>query len=116
MPSLLLSSIANLRILTDDGVAAGGLLGASDRALYLLRPLAPVTCDFSTDSYSLIASGVWLDRQRVRGWHPVVELTGGLGTLLRSIEAVGTDLCWFQTTRGFVGSPSLLVRRQSVVG
>ncbi|MGD8440149.1 MAG: hypothetical protein PVG53_06420, partial [Holophagae bacterium] len=81
-----------------------------------LRPLAPVVCDFSADSYRLIASGVWLDRQRVRGWHPVVELTGGLGTLLRRIEGVGTDLCWFQTAHGFVGSPSLLVRRQPVVG
>jgi PmbA protein len=110
------TGFANLRVLTDDGVAASELLGASDRALYLLRPLAPVVCDFPADSYRLIASGVWLDRQRIRGWHPVVELTGGLGTLLRRIEAVGTDLCWFQTTRGFVGSPSLLVRRQSVVG
>ncbi|MGD8441054.1 MAG: metallopeptidase TldD-related protein, partial [Holophagae bacterium] len=77
------TGLANLRVLTDDGMAAGELLAASDRALYLLRPLAPVACDFSADSYRLIASGVWLDRQRVRGWHPVVELTGGLGTLLR---------------------------------
>ena len=110
------TGLANLRILTHDGMPAGELLAASTRALYLLRPLAPVICDLERDTYSLIASGVWLDRQRIRGWHPVVELSGGLGTLLRRIDAVGTDLSWFQTPRGFVGAPSLLVRRQPVVG
>lgn len=110
------TGLANLRVITDDGMAAGELLTASDRALYLLRPLAPVRCDLGNDTYSLIASGVWLDHQRVRGWHPVVELSGGLGTLLRRIDAVGTDLCWFQTPGGFVGAPSMLIRRQPVVG
>ena len=110
------TGLANLRVVTDDGMAAGALLTASDKALYLLRPLAPVRCDLENDSYSLIASGVWLDHQRVRGWHPVVELSGGLGTLLRRIDAVGTDLCWFQTPTGFVGAPSMLIRRQPVVG
>ncbi len=110
------TGLANLRVLTEDGLPAHELLGASDRALYLLRPLAPVVCDFASDSYRVIASGVWLDRQRVRGWHPVVELSGRLGTLLRRIDAVGADLGWFQTAHGFVGSPSLLVRRQPVVG
>jgi PmbA protein len=110
------SGLANLRVLTDEGMPAAELLSASRKALYLLRPLAPVVCDFRTDTYRLIASGVWLDRQRVHGWHPVVELSGGLGTLLRRIDAVGTDLCWYQTPHGFVGAPSLLVRRQPVVG
>ena len=110
------TGFANLRVLTQDGVPAGELLAATDRALYLLRPLAPVVCDLDRDAYSLIASGVWLDRQRVRGWHPVVELSGGLGALLRRIDAVGTDVSWFQTPRGFVGAPTLLVRRQPVVG
>ena len=110
------TGLANLRVLTDDGMAAGQLLTASDRALYLLRPLAPVTCDLGEGTYSLIASGVWIEHQRVKGWHPVVELSGDLGTLLRRIDAVGTDLCWFQTPGGFVGAPSLLIRRQPVVG
>ena len=108
--------MANLRVLTKDGMAASERLTASDRALYLLRPLAPVIANLRDDTYSLIASGVWIENQRVRGWHPVVELSGGLGTLLRRIDAVGTDLCWFQTPRGFVGAPSLLIRRQPVVG
>ncbi|MEE4272556.1 MAG: metallopeptidase TldD-related protein [Thermoanaerobaculales bacterium] len=110
------TGLTNLRVVTRDGMPPGELLTASRRALYVLRPLAPVVCDFERDTYSLIASGVWLRRQQVRGWHPVVELSGSLGTLLRRIAAVGEDLCWFQTAHGFVGAPSLLIRRQPVVG
>jgi PmbA protein len=110
------TGIANLQVSTENGVAASQLLGSADRALYLLRPLAPVSFDASTDTYRMIASGVWLDGHSVRGWHPVVELRGSLGRLLRRIEAVGTDVRWFQTSQGFVAAPSLLVRRQPVVG
>jgi PmbA protein len=110
------TGIANLQVVIDNGVAAARLLGSADQALYLLRPLAPVSFEASTDTYRIIASGVWLDGRTVRGWHPVVELRGSLGRLLRRIEAVGTDLRWFQTSQGFVGTPSLLIRRQPVVG
>ena len=110
------TGLGNLRVLTDEGMAAGELLAASDRSLYLLRPLAPVVCDLAGDHYSLIASGVWIEHQRVRGWHPVVELRGSIGALLRRVDAVGTDACWYETPCGFVGAPSLLIRRQPVVG
>jgi predicted Zn-dependent protease len=110
------TGIANLQMVIEGGIAPGDLLGSADRALYLLRPLASIAVDPASDSYRLIASGVWLDGRNVRGWHPVVELRGSLGRLLRRIEAIGTDLRWFQTSRGFVGAPSVLVRRQPVVG
>lgn len=110
------TGIANLKVITSGGVAASDLLGSADRALYLLRPLAPVSCRPQDDTYRIVASGVWLDGHQVRGWHPVVELRGSLGRLLRRIEAVGTDLRWFQAERGCVGAPSLLIRRQSVLG
>ncbi len=110
------SGIANLQVETKAGVAAGELLGLADQALYLLRPLAPIDFQPDTDTYRIMASGVWLDGHRVRGWHPVVELRGSIGRLLRRIDAVGNDLRWFQTSRGFIGAPSLLVRRQPVVG
>ncbi len=109
------SGIANLKVVTGRGVAASELLGAADRALYLLRPLAPVSCRPHDDRYRIVASGVWLDGRQVRGWHPVVELKGSLGRLLRRIEVVGTDLRWFQAERGCVGAPSLLIRRQSIL-
>jgi hypothetical protein len=88
---------------------------APRRAL-LLRPLAPVLVDFGAASYRIVAAGVWLDSGRVRGWHPVVELRGSLSRLLGRIEAVGTDLAWFQSDRGAVGAPSLLISSQPVMG
>jgi PmbA protein len=109
------TGLANLKVDTAGGVHAGELLSAAERALYLLRPVAPVEADLERDAYRIVASGVWLDGRRVRGWHPVVELRGSLGRLLRRIEAVGNDLRWFQTGRGFIGTPSVLVRRQRVV-
>jgi len=110
------SGIANLRVDLSDALPPARLLEIADRALYLLRPLTPISFDPSSDNYRIVASGVWLRGQRVRGWHPVVELEGSITRLLRRIEAVGTDLTWFQTGRGCVGAPSLLVRRQPVVG
>jgi len=95
------TGIANLQVGTQDAVPAGELLGAADHALYLLRPLAPVSFSPETDTYRIIASGVWLDGRNVRGWHPVVELCGSLGRLLRRIEAVGNDLRWFQWSDKF---------------
>ena len=110
------TATANLAIDTRSGVAAARLLESADRALYLLRPVSEVDVDFAGDNYRIVASGVWLDGPKVRGWHPVVELQGSLGRLLRRIDAVGNDRRWFQTARGFVGAPSLLIRRQPVVG
>jgi PmbA protein len=110
------TGFANLRVETDDGLTPVQLLDAADHALYLLRPLAPIILDLVNDAYRIVASGVWLHGRHVRGWHPVVELQGSVTRLLRHIEAVGTDLAWFQTERGCVGAPSLLIRRQPVVG
>jgi predicted Zn-dependent protease len=107
---------ANLVVDSRAGVAAAQLLGSADHALYLLRPLSEIEVDFAADTYRMIASGVWLDGPQVRGWHPVVELRGSLGRLLRRIEAVGNDRRWFQTHQGFIGAPSILVRSQPVVG
>jgi len=110
------SGFANLRVLPEDGLPPSRLLEIADRALYLLRPLAPLLIDLADDAYRIVASGVWLRGTRVEGWHPVVELRGSISRLLRRIEAVGTDVFWFQTERGCVAAPSLLIRRQRVVG
>jgi len=107
---------ANLVVDSRAGVPAAELLTSADHALYLLRPLSAIEVDFTADRYRMIASGVWLDGPRVRGWHPVVELKGSLGRLLRRVEAVGNDRRWFQTHQGFVGAPSILIRRQPVIG
>lgn len=110
------TGLANLRLLATPGLPPAELLAATDRALYLIRPLAPTVVDPAADAYRIVASGVWIREHRIGGWHPVVELKGSLSRLLRRIEAVGTDLSWFQTEHGCVGTPSVLVRRQPVVG
>ena len=110
------TGIANLRVSTEHGSPPAELLRDAGAALYLLRPLAPVLADLAAGSYRIVASGVWLDNGRVRGWHPVVELRGSLTRLLGRIEAVGTDLAWFQADRGAVGAPSLLIGSQPVMG
>ena len=110
------TGIANLRVETEQGTPPAELLRAAGAGLYLLRPLAPVLVDFAEASYRIVASGVWLDHGRARGWHPVVELRGSLARLLGRIEAVGTDLAWFQADRGVVGAPSMLIGSQPVMG
>jgi PmbA protein len=110
------TAIAGLQVVAKDGISPGRLLTETDRALYLLRPLAPLTIDPDADCCRLVASGVWLDNGKVRGWHPVAELRSGIGQLLRRIEAVGTDFAWYQTDQGFIRAPSLLLRHQNVVG
>jgi len=110
------TGVANLRVETAGGLPPSELLAGADKALYLIRSLAPIAVDATADAYRMVASGVWLDRRQVRGRHPVVELRGSLSLLLRRIAAVGTDLAWFQTEHGCVGAPSLLIRHQPVVG
>jgi PmbA protein len=109
------TGIGNLRIDTAGGVTPPELLSVADKALYVIRPLAPVVVDSHNDTYRLVGTGVWLDRRQVQGRQPVVELRGSLTMLLRRIKAVGTDLSWFQTEAGFVGASSILIRYQPVV-
>jgi len=109
------TGIANLRVVTDEGLPPPQLLQRAGAALYLLRPLAPVLVDGAAGTYRVVASGVWLQRGRVSGWHPVVELRGSLARLLGRIDAVGTDLVWFQAEHGCVGVPSMLIRSQPVI-
>jgi PmbA protein len=110
------SGVANLKLDTAHGRPPSELLDDDGRMLYLARPLTPIVIDAHRDVYRLVATGVWLDRRRVEGRQPVVELRGSLAMLLRRIEAVGTDLTWFQTDAGFVGAPSLLIHHQPVIG
>ncbi len=109
------SGISNLRVATDEGLSPAALLARTANALYLTRPVAPVEVEPSADAVRLLASGIWIERGRLAGGHPVVEVRGHLGRLLRRIEAVGTDARWVQTPAGFVSAPSLLIRAQKVV-
>ncbi len=104
----------NLVVDVTSGLPPPRLLEEANRAVYLLRLLAPVELDLAGDEVRLVAAGVALESGRVRSWHPVVEIRARLGRLLRRITAVGTDLEWYQTAGGCVGAPSVLIRSQPV--
>ncbi len=107
------SGFHNLTVATEEGVPPGALLTMSRDPIYLTRLITPVEIDAERNLYRILASGLSLADGRPESWHPVVELRGGLGPMLRNIEAVGTDLGWYQTAAGYVGAPSVLVRRQA---
>lgn len=85
-------------------------------ALYLTRPLAPITLEPEEDSFRLLASGIWLEEGRPKYSQPLVEIRSSLSHLLRRIEAVGSDLNWYQTPAGFVAAPSMLIHCQRIMG
>jgi PmbA protein len=108
------TGISNLIVTSAEAISPGDLLGRIDTGLYLLRPVAPLKLDFGRGEFRLLASGIWLDNGKITGWQPVAEISGGIPQLLRRIDAVATDLAWFETPTGFIKAPSLLVRRQSI--
>lgn len=108
------SGIANLMVISEGGEPPARLLERAPAALYLTRLLAPVTIDAGRNLIRLLASGLQLAGGRPASWHPILELRSGLGPMLRSIDAIGTDLDWNETAAGYVGSPSILIRRQPV--
>jgi PmbA protein len=65
-----------------------------------------------TGDYSRGAAGLWIEGGELAG--PVEEITiaGNLGDMLRSVDAVASDLLWL----GRVASPSLRIARMTVAG
>jgi len=108
------SGLANLVVDTSGGLPPARLLGRVERAYYLLRLVAPVEVDMPAARYRLLASGLSMRNGRPQGWHPVLEVSGDLGKLLRRLDAVGTDRRWYQTAAGFVAVPTLLARHQRI--
>lgn len=108
------SGLVNLAVDTSGGLPPARLLGQVERAYYLLRLVAPVEVDLPSGRYRLLASGLAMRGGRPEGWHPVLEVSGELGKLLKRLDAVGTDRRWYQTAAGFVAVPTLLARRQRI--
>ncbi|MCP4899265.1 MAG: hypothetical protein GY906_20055 [bacterium] len=108
------SGASNVVVSSPEAISPSELLGNIDCAAYLLRPIAPVKLDPKRDSFRLLASGIWIEGGKVAGWQPAIEVSGGIGQLLRRIDGVGTDHGWHQTRAGFIDSPSLLLRRQTI--
>lgn len=110
------TGIGALRVSPDPGIPPAQLLKDTGKSLYLLRLVAPVSADPVSDRFRIRAQGVWLNGGTVEGFQPMVEVSGALSLLLRRTEAVGTDLAWYQTTAGFVETPTLYVTCQRVGG
>ncbi len=66
----------------------------------------------TTGDYSRGAAGLWIEGGEIR--HAVEEITiaSNLGTMLESIDRVGSELVW----RGRTASPPLRVARMTVAG
>jgi PmbA protein len=111
------------------GNAAGGAVGPSNLWLepgdatldelvadtsrgFLVTELMGMGFNPVTGDYSRGAAGIWIEGGRRT--FPVQEVTiaGNLGDMLRSVDAVGSDLEW----RSSVASPSLRVSRMTVAG
>jgi PmbA protein len=65
-----------------------------------------------TGDYSRGAAGLWIEGGEIA--HPVEEVTiaGNLGEMLRSLDAVGSDLLWL----GSIASPSLRIAGMTLAG
>jgi PmbA protein len=87
------------------------LIASTPRGL-LVTELIGMGFNPVTGDYSRGAAGLWIEGGELAG--PVEEITiaGNLGEMLRSVDAVGSDLVWL----GRVASPSLRVARMTVAG
>ena len=87
------------------------IIAATPRGLLVTELIGhgfqPVTGDYSRG-----AAGLWIENGEIA--YPVEEITvaGNLGEMLRSIDAVGSDILWL----GRLASPSLRVAEMTVAG
>jgi PmbA protein len=94
-----------------DARPAEDIIASTAKGLLLIRTLGhglnPVTGDISRGAF-----GLWIEDGRIA--YPVTEITiaGNLGRVLRSIEAVGTDLEFLNSIAG----PTIKVAEMTVAG
>ena len=90
------------------GVAAGSLLAGLARGYYLLDAAGAGSFDFAQDRFELPVCGFAVTSGRAVAPVSRALLAGGIGALLRGVQAVARDLA-FLPLDGMIGSPSLLV-------
>jgi len=99
----------HLHVVPDPEVSVRALLGRMARGYYLIDADGPGGFDFEAGRFSLPVVGFAVEGGVAASPIAGVRLTGGLGTLLRGVEAVGRDLLFQPAAGGLVGSPTLLV-------
>lgn len=87
------------------------IVTSTRRGLYVTELIGqgfnPVTGDYSRG-----ASGLWIENGEIA--FPVEEITiaGNLGTMLKEIDAIGSDLLWL----GSAAAPTLRISRMTIAG
>lgn len=106
---------SSLYLLAETTCSREELIPSRGWTLYLNRPLTPIKLDPGKDRFSFLASGTWLEGGKARNSQPLVKISGAISHFLQRVEAVGSDLSWYQTSAGFVAAPSVLIRCQRVM-
>ncbi|MBM7855471.1 PmbA protein [Desulfohalotomaculum tongense] len=83
-----------------------------DKGLYITEVMGMHTANPISGDFSLGAAGMWIEKgeftKPVRG----VAIAGNVMELLKSVDAVGSDLCFY----GSKGAPTVRVARMTVSG
>lgn len=100
---------SHLHVAPDPDVSVRVLLGRMARGYYLLDADGPGSFDFEAGRFSLPVVGLAVESGVATSPVAGALLTGGLGALLRGVEAVARDLHFQPAAGGLIGSPTLLV-------
>jgi predicted Zn-dependent protease len=104
---------ANLVVLPDAAIGQPDLLRLLDTGFYLAIPAGVARVDPASGRFALRAAAVGVRHGRPTSTHPLVDLRGSFGRLLRGLAATGGDSESFSLASA-VTTPSLLFRRLEV--
>lgn len=99
----------HLHVVPDPEVSVRSLVESVARGYYLLDPDGPGSFDFEAGRFAQPVVGLSVDGGAASAPVAGARLTGGIGTLLRGVEAVGRDLAFQPAAGGLLGAPTLLV-------
>lgn len=99
----------HLHVAPDPEVSVRSLVESVARGYYLLDPDGSGSFDFEEGRFALPVVGLSVDGGAASRPVAGARLTGGIGTLLRGVEAVGRDLAFQPVAGGLLGAPTLLV-------
>jgi predicted Zn-dependent protease len=89
-------------------LSAADLLADLARGYYLLDATGPVRLNVDADTFTVPVCGFQVQAGRALAPVAGVRLSGGVGALLRGVQAAARDLAFFPLD-GMIGSPTLLV-------
>lgn len=103
------SGPSHLFVVPDPEVAVGPLLAEVARGYYLIDVDGPPVVDWTEGRFSVPVVGFAVERGRPASPLAGAKVEGGVGTLLRGIDAAARDLAFFPLAGGMIGAPTLRV-------